>query len=411
MGLGLPWRSTRKVHPGAQLIGRQEAVAAAGADLSARIAASGGIEPSLRLQLWPPLLGLAPWPVAPHVDETDTLASLEAEYTSLLSRSSSVDLSLMRTIDADVPRTDGDLSPAECAVLRDLLVAHCVLQPAWGYFQGMNDIGRVVLAAHAAAAHGAHASRSSSDAVLVHPTPGATDAAPPPRASSVRVAPSPGAAEPAAAEGGGSGAGGGMGVSDACSSTDAMGGTEAGTSDALSPASLGVVFWLLRGVLAHSSDNWAHEGLGGVWRQARTVRKVLHIADPKLARRLDALDSEQFKGGGRAGEREQPLAVLFGPIFLRLKREMLDVEEAMRLWEVCWASGRHFHVLALAALVRTQRKPILRLRDGSGFGELHRLFGALHGTMCAATLLAGARALAAKPAVLAALESMMGVTA
>ena len=397
MGLGLPWRSSKKVHPGAQLIIRQEAVAAAGEDLSARIAASGGIEPSLRLQLWPPLLGLAPWPMAPHMDET---ASLEAEYTSLLSRSSSVDLSLMRTIDADVPRTDGDLSPGECAVLRDLLMAHCVLQPAWGYFQGMNDIGRVILAAHAAAAHGAHD---------VHPTPGATDAAPPPppRVSSSRVAPSPGVAEPAAAEGGGSG----VGASDACSSTDAMGGTEAGTSDVLSPASLGVVFWLLRGVLAHSSDNWAHESLGGVWRQARAVNRILHIADPKLARRLDALEREQFKGGGLAGEREQPLAVLFGPIFLRLKREMLDVEEAMRLWEVCWANGRHFHVLALAALVLTQRKPILRLRGASGFGELHRLFGALHGTMRAATLLAGARALAAQPAVLAALESTMGGTA
>ena len=73
MGLGLPWRSSKKVHPGAQLIIRQEAVAAAGEDLSARIAASGGIEPSLRLQLWPPLLGLAPWPMAPHMDETASL--------------------------------------------------------------------------------------------------------------------------------------------------------------------------------------------------------------------------------------------------------------------------------------------------------------------------------------------------
>ena len=72
---------------------------------------------------------------------------------------------------------------------------------------------------------------------------------------------------------------------------------------------------LLRGVLAHCSDNWSHTALEGGWRQARAVRRVLRASDKALALKLERLEG--------ANAAEQPLAFLFGPIFLRLKRELL----------------------------------------------------------------------------------------
>ena len=39
-----------------------------------------------------------------------------------------------------------------------------------------------------------------------------------------------------------------------------------------SHVSIGTTFWLLRGVLSQSSQNWAHANLDGVWRQGRAVR-------------------------------------------------------------------------------------------------------------------------------------------
>ena len=350
-------RTARRVQPHslepAQLSLHDAAAAASSSSehLIARIAASGGLEPSLRLALWPPLLKLVPWPSSISTDALDG-AALDAEYSALRERApGTVDASLVRTIEADVPRTDSTLSRAQLSALHDLLLAHCVLQPTWGYFQGMNDICRVVLSAHDASAAGGDA--------------------PAPR--------------------------------------------------------LGTAFFLLRGVLAHSSDNWAHANLDGVWRQARAVRRVLLCADRKLMRHIDAVERAASTGprqamakrgrggggggGGRASDApapQQPFACLFGAIFLRLKRELLSVEEAMRLWEVCWASGRHFHVLCLAALVRRLRAELMRVRaEPSGAGELHRLFGTLHGTQSAAALLEGARALQATPGVADALDSVM----
>lgn len=256
------------------------------------IAASAGMEPSCRPLLWPMLIGLA---------EPSTDAELESEYQSLSGKVNTVDESLVKTIDADMPRTI--VTDERRSRLRALLLAHCVFAPSWGYFQGMNEVGCVVLEAY---------------------------------------------------EGGG------------------------GTG------SLGRQFWLLRGVLATSSDNWARADLGGVWMQARAVRCVLQHADKPLAARLEALE-------GRGFSKEQPLAFLFGPIFLRLKRELATLEEAMRLWEVCWASGRHFHIFVLSAFVMTQRKQLMRIRGGGA--EVHHLFNQLHGKLFAAPLLAAARVL------------------
>ena len=79
----------------------------------------------------------------------------------------------------------------------------------------------------------------------------------------------------------------------------------------------------------------------------------------------------------------------------------------MRLWEVCWASGRYFHVLVIAAFVCMQRKAVLRLHSHRGIAELCRLFGLLHGSQRAAPLLEAARKLQQRSGVTQALEQVM----
>ena len=80
---------------------------------------------------------------------------------------------------------------------------------------------------------------------------------------------------------------------------------------------------------------------------------------------------------------------LFQPILLRLKREMRDYEQTRRLWEVTWAAGGlRFAIALLAAYVRAQRAPIMRLRaDASASADLQRIFISLVGTLEAAPLL------------------------
>ena len=65
---------------------------------------------------------------------------------------------------------------------------------------------------------------------------------------------------------------------------------DAGVDPAERIDSAGHAFWLLRGVLRLSSDNWAHAHLEGVWQQARAVRNVLYRIDKKLAMKLDLLE-------------------------------------------------------------------------------------------------------------------------
>ena len=334
------------VHPDAptHLISHSEAASSSAAgNLQSRIAASGGLEHRLRIALWPALLNLAPWP-KDYISLSTAISSADhdAIYAENAAKVETVDAGMQRTISADVPRTDGNFTQSQCDALRDLLLAHCVLEPSWGYFQGMNDIARVVIAVCESRADEA-----------VPPTPN-----------------TPPSIEQSAANG----------VS--------------------SHVSIGTTFWLLRGVLSHSSQNWAHANLDGVWRQARAVRAVLRVADPKLAKRLEALEVSK----GQGFTESQPLAFLFGPIFLRLKRELASLEECMRLWEVSWAYGQHFHVLCVAALVVSQKGAIMQLR-GASSAELHQMFGRLHGTKTADDILSIARSIKAKPGVLAALES------
>ena len=76
--------------------------------------------------------------------------------------------------------------------------------------------------------------------------------------------------------------------------------------------------------------------------------------------------------------------------------------------EVVWANGHHHHILILAALVRSQRKAILRLNVRTCSAELHRIFGqGLQGTLSAAPLLHAARQLRASPGVADALDVAM----
>ena len=285
--------------------------------MCAQIAASNGMKLECRPMLWPVLVGLEPWADDKLIVSDDDDAC-EAEYALLASQVDTVDASLIRTIDADIPRTD--MSGERRVSLRALLLAHCVLEPAWGYFQGMNEVGCVLL--------------------------------------------------------------------EACEGGGGMGG-------------LGRKFWLFRGVLAHSSENWARSDLGGVWRQARAVQHLLDLVDKPLAAKLRAVE-----GASGGPVHEQPLTFLFGPIFLRLKREMADLEQCMRLWEVCWASGRYFHVLVIAAFVCMQRKAVLRLHSHRGIAELCRLFGLLHGSQRAAPLLEAARKLQHRSDVTQALEQV-----
>ena len=296
--------------------------------IRASVAASGGMLPQLRFVLWPSLLGLVTPAVrsAQGMDDEASGRAREEELSALVAQVDRVDQSLVRTIDADVPRTD-DLSDEQRSLLRSLLLAHCVHQPAWGYFQGMNDMASVVIRA-------CESMRDDNAAV--------------------------------------------------CETVASR------------------AFWILRGVLAHCAENWSHTDLEGVWRQARAVRAVLRAADKKLAAKLEKLD------GAHAAD--QPLAFLFGPIFLRLKRELSDAEQAMRLWEVSWANGRAFDVLIFAAFVRSQRVAIIRMREGpNASAALHQHFGRLHGTQRAAPLLEEARRLRSLPACTEALDEHLGM--
>ena len=370
-----------------------------GADLRRVIARSGGLAPELRPLLWPPLLSLCPWPGAPFVDPAESERTLNAEYEILAERATEVNQSLVATIDADVPRTES-LTEAQRAWMRSLLLAHCVLEPKWGYFQGMNDMAQVVLAAEMGRT--AEDSKHGSMRMMqVAPSPPMRKAArEPPQPEQQAQVPTP-QLVPQQDEHGQARAGaeGGAGLDDGLVTFIRSKSLE---------KSLGHVFWLLKGVLAHSKDNWAHSGLEGVWRQARAVRGILNLVDRRLCKQLDSWDRNLH--GMAATESEQPLAFLFGPIFLRLKREMIDVEETMRLWEVSWARGKHFHVLVLAAFVRRQREPILKIR-GNGAAEIHQIFQQLHGTMRAAPLLRAAHALEMRPGVLEIVENIMGTMA
>ena len=316
---GSKQRASPRVHPddplGAPTNGASHLVTSLGVDeddadaIKRRVGASSGMAAGLRFTVWPVLLGL----------DADGATSREEKFATLLDQAgTSVDKSLVTTIDADVPRTE-DLTAEQQRMLRELLLAHCVLQPVWGYFQGMHDMASVVL----------HACENM----------------------------------------------------------------ERGSESVASRA-----FWLLRGVLLHCAENWSYADLQGVWRQARAVRGVLREADAKLAQKLGSLEDSHSA--------DQPLAFLFGPIFLRLKRETIDMEQAMRLWEVSWANGKTFDVLLIAALVRTQRSAIMSLRAGpSASAQLHQLFGKLRGTQRAAPLLEEARRLQANAKCLAAVEA------
>ena len=342
--------------------------AANGLTMRSRIAASSGLTPRLRMHFWPPLLNLGPWPCAPYSDSATSARTLETEYNALVTRNGEVSESLCTTIDADVPRTDG-LNAAEQALLRSLLLAHCVLEPKWGYFQGMNDVARVVLAACTAAE--AAPAELKPQQQIARQTEQQSEQPSEQRAQTPTPQLVPAQQEQMGQQQGQQG--------------------QPQRSGSKKLPNAGLAFWMLRGVLAHSSDNWNTSGLEGVWKQARAVRRILHKADRKLAMKIDQLDSTSASGG-HAND-DHPLAFLFGPIFLRLKREMLSLEETMRLWEICWARGRHFHVIVLAAFVRSQRSAILRVRGNGSGGELHMIFGRLHSSQLAAPLLAAARGL------------------
>ena len=168
---------TSAVHPQAEDIcdvGQLEILNSS--EFRSRIASSSGLNPGLRRQLWPPLLGLTSWS-AVRTDDGDVDLQLEVVYMAAVDRAELVDPRLVTTIDAvlvlpansspraeppsaraacghhrnvaplfeshpalqDVPRTDPGLSAESMKTLRTLLLAHCVLEPVWGYFQGMND--------------------------------------------------------------------------------------------------------------------------------------------------------------------------------------------------------------------------------------------------------------------------------
>ena len=283
------------------------------ATLCARLNGSLCLAPALRPVLWPRLL--------------DVGSSNTPDFAALLERAGGdagggIDASYLKTIDADVPRTDRDedafrdADGAGLRALRRLLLAHCARDGGDGYFQGMNDLAAVVL----------HA---------VNATAG----------------------------------------------------------DAAAVAS---AFGVFEGVLADTRANWAHDDLAGVHAQARLVQLVIQAADPKLAKKLAAIDATRG-----AGAKDQPLLFLFQPLFLRFKREMASYEETCRLWEASWAwPGRGFHLLVAAALIRSQRAALLKLRPGpEAIAEEATLFNRLVGTMHAAPLVAAARALGEVPAV------------
>ena len=125
------------------------------ATLCARLNGSLCLAPALRPVLWPRLL--------------DVGSSNTPDFAALLERAGGdagggIDASYLKTIDADVPRTDRDedafrdADGAGLRALRRLLLAHCARDGGDGYFQGMNDLAAVVLHAVDATAGAASAS-------------------------------------------------------------------------------------------------------------------------------------------------------------------------------------------------------------------------------------------------------------
>ena len=307
------------------------------------VASVGGLAPHLRPSAWPVLLGA-------QANEEVRRAAQDAEFARLLAAATepgTVSDEHVKVIDADVPRTDRSLDTwaddASLAPLRDLLVAHLAYAPNVGYYQGMNDASAIFLA------------------------------------------------------------------------------TLSTTADA---------FWAFEGWLRSTAANWVTQ-LDGVWLQARGVMRVLEAADPRLAKRLASLSIVQeqplpflFAGARQhyAHEHTCPpalsarhrvtrgIALIRDPhsaIFLRLKREMRSYEETRRLWEVSWAIGGSFELLAIAAHVLGHRKQIVRAcRGRDGCAAVHKIFTDAAGTLEAAPLLAGARRLHRLPRVRAALEDV-----
>ena len=91
------------------------------------------------------------WPRLLEVGSSNT-----PDFAALLERAGGdagggIDASYLKTIDADVPRTDidedafRDADGAGAARAAALLLAHCARDGGDGYFQGMNDLAAVVL--------------------------------------------------------------------------------------------------------------------------------------------------------------------------------------------------------------------------------------------------------------------------
>ena len=97
--------------------------------------------------------------------------------------------------------------------------------------------------------------------------------------------------------------------------------------------------------------------------------------------------------------------LFFGAVFLRLQRLMLSPEETMRMWEVGWAQGEHFHVLVATALLLSQRSAILQPRMDTA--KLHQYFATLNRSLYAAELTSTAQRLQSQPRVRAVLEQAM----
>ena len=119
--------------------------------LQEAIAASDGLAHELRGRLWLHLLGVVPWS-ADQQQCTQAIDGKTAEFGALLHRAAeeagAVSPADRKVIEGDIPRTDRELPEwkelESLEPLRSLLLAHCV-HSSWGYFQGMTDIGAVVL--------------------------------------------------------------------------------------------------------------------------------------------------------------------------------------------------------------------------------------------------------------------------
>eukprot|EP00039_Didymoeca_costata_P006271 m.88781 g.88781 ORF g.88781 m.88781 type:complete len:485 (+) comp13188_c0_seq2:357-1811(+) len=117
-----------------------------------------GIAPEARPQVWPFLLAVYPFSSTPHQRQTidannsKEYAKLCEAWQLLRDREDESYRKNRKIIDKDVLRTDrnhpyftGDDNP-NLDTLRNLLLAHTVLDPELGYVQGMNDILSPILA-------------------------------------------------------------------------------------------------------------------------------------------------------------------------------------------------------------------------------------------------------------------------